>query len=586
MEPPLDEVPVLKLLLPGVRNKLVPISTTPFSIGRRHDNHLVLPDEDISRVQVLIRRDGNDYTLEDQKSLFGTAVNGRDVESHILRNRDVIALGRGRAIQMVFLHADRMSRILNEVDRTPERETSRVQLLLEISKGLNSFTSLTDLLELALDAVIDVTHAERGFVMLRDQNDGLRMQVARNMAGEKILPENMRISMSIVSEAVGSGRPVFLTDALERSDLREKSSIAELNLRAIACLPLILPAAHMFTRAGWRRSNPSHSSNPDVPASDILGVIYTDSSETAPLLTDINRALVDSIAGHAAVAVETFLLRQEELEHRLLEREMEKLREVDRLKSDFVSHVSHELRTPLTAIKGAIDNMLDGLVGTLNEKQTRYLKRMKGNTEHLVRLIEDILDLSRIEAGQIALHPRRVRLFRLVGEVCDSLGPLASHKKIDLAYSMPEEITLSADRDRLLQILLNLAGNAIKFTPEGGKVRIEARESSSLVLLSVSDSGPGVRPEEKPHLFDRFFRAPTSEADGSEGTGLGLAIARSLAELHGGSISVESEPGKGSTFTVSLPLSGPAGRGKTKAGPPVGTDDPHAAGASPAPREG
>jgi signal transduction histidine kinase len=558
----LDPTPHLKLLLPGGRHRVVPITSVPFTIGRRRDNHLVLADRDISRVQAILTREAEAYVIEDQQSLFGTAVNGDVLPRHALRNRDVISFGRERTIEMVFLHEDPMSHILDLVDQTPARETSREELrnlriLLEISKGMNSFTSLTDLLELALDAVVDLTTAERGFLMLRDADGKLQMHAARNMAGERIRPENLRISMSIVSDVMAGGRPLFLADALKSSDLRERTSIAELKLRSIACLPIRIPAAHMLTRPPRRASRPDERTARAAVTQDVIGVIYTDSSQATRPLGDVTRELVESIALHAAISIENFLLRQEEMEHRLIEKEMEKLRELDRLKSDFVSHVSHELRTPLTAIKGSLDNMLDGLTGDLGEKQVRYLQRMKSNTDHLVRLINDLLDLSRIEAGQISLNPRSVGLSSLIGEICDSLRPLAAVKQITLAAEAPPDLTVVADRDRLTQILLNLTGNALKFTPSGGRIAVRAQAAGDQVRIAVADNGVGLDPKEKARIFERFYQARASDGGSTVGTGLGLSITKSLVELHGGGIVVESALGTGSTFTVTLPVSGP-----------------------------
>lgn len=554
----MNDVPLLKLIFPGGRHRIVPVRADPFTIGRRQDNHLVLNNEDISRVQAIIHLRDGAYVLEDQESLFGTSVNGETISSRPLTNRDVISFGREKSIEILFLHGDRMHSILDQVSRTPDRETSREELrnlniLLEISKGLNSFSSLTDLLELSLDAVIDLTRAERGFVMLREAGDELVMHAARNMAGERIRPENLRISMSVVSEVMQTGAPVFHEDVLEESDMRDRSSIAELRLRAIACLPMKMPAAHAATRFDARPRPESTAGE----RAGILGVIYTDSSEATRPASDITRELVESVASHAALAVENFRLRQEDLERRVIEAEMVKLREVDRLKSDFVSHVSHELRTPLTAIKGALDNMLDGLTGNLNEKQARYLVRMKDNTSHLVRLIEDLLDLSRIEAGQIGLNPRPLDLGRLVAEACDALRPIAVERKIDLVALTSAELTIRADRDRVMQILMNLAGNALKFTGEGGRVEVQTENAGAHARIRVSDTGEGIDADSTVRIFERFYRAPSDRTGKVEGTGLGLSIAKSLVELHGGSISVESEVGTGTTFTVTLPVSGP-----------------------------
>jgi signal transduction histidine kinase len=313
----------------------------------------------------------------------------------------------------------------------------------------------------------------------------------------------------------------------------------------------------MLTRPPRRASRPDERTARAAVTQDVIGVIYTDSSQATRPLGDVTRELVESIALHAAISIENFLLRQEEMEHRLIEKEMEKLRELDRLKSDFVSHVSHELRTPLTAIKGSLDNMLDGLTGDLGEKQVRYLQRMKSNTDHLVRLINDLLDLSRIEAGQISLNPRSVGLSSLIGEICDSLRPLAAVKQITLAAEAPPDLTVVADRDRLTQILLNLTGNALKFTPSGGRIAVRAQAAGDQVRIAVADNGVGLDPKEKARIFERFYQARASDGGSTVGTGLGLSITKSLVELHGGGIVVESALGTGSTFTVTLPVSGP-----------------------------
>ena len=555
----MNDIPLLKLIFAGGRHRILPIRADPFTIGRRQDNHLVLHNEDISRVQAIIRRRGGEYVLEDQQSLFGTAVNGELVRTCPLRNRDVLSFGREKSIEILFLHGDRMHRILNQVDRSPDRQTNpeelrNLRILVEISKGLNAFSSLADMLELSLDAVIDLTRAERGFVMLRGADGGLLMHAARNMAGERIRPENLKISMSVVSEVVETGRPVFHEDVLEESDLRDRSSIAELRLRAISCLPLKMPAASAVTRLPAPLTPQSEDAE---DASRILGVIYTDSSEATRPVSDLTRELVESVASHAATAIENFRLRQEDLEHRLLEAEMEKLREVDRLKSDFVSHVSHELRTPLTAIKGALDNMLDGLTGNLNDKQERYLERMKDNTSHLVRLIEDLLDLSRIEAGQIGLHARPVEVDRVMADTCDALNPIAHDRGIALSSSAPAGLVIRADRDRLVQVLVNLTGNALKFTGDGGRVELRAEDAGSHVRIRVTDTGIGIDAADRERIFERFFRANAGVESRAEGTGLGLSIAKSLVELHGGSISVDSEVGSGTTFTITMPIGGP-----------------------------
>jgi signal transduction histidine kinase len=237
----------------------------------------------------------------------------------------------------------------------------------------------------------------------------------------------------------------------------------------------------------------------------------------------------------------------------------ERLQELDRLKSDFVSNVSHELRTPLTAIKGAVDLVLREVAGPLTEKQTHYLTRVRSNTQHLAGLINDLLDLSKIESGKIEVKTSHVSLGGLVHEVVETLRPVAAEKVIALEAAITEpSILVWADRDKINQVLMNLIGNAIKFTPAQGRVTVSAlRNGKESIQVSVSDTGPGVPPDEKEKIFDRFYQIAQVGGAKPKGTGLGLAICKALVELHGGKIWVESEINRGSTFSFTLPASAP-----------------------------
>jgi signal transduction histidine kinase len=241
----------------------------------------------------------------------------------------------------------------------------------------------------------------------------------------------------------------------------------------------------------------------------------------------------------------------------------ERLQELDRLKSDFVSNVSHELRTPLTAIKGAVDLVLREVAGPLTEKQIHYLTRVRSNTQHLTGLINDVLDLSKIESGSSEVKPSRVSLSSLVHEVIETLRPVAAEKVITLNAIIAERsIFVWADPDKINQVLMNLIGNAIKFTPASGTVTVSASTNGKKnVQVSVSDTGPGVLPGERERIFDKFYQIAEAGGAKPKGTGLGLAISKALIELHGGKIWVESAPGRGSMFIFTLPLSGPQSPG-------------------------
>ncbi|MBW8065605.1 MAG: GAF domain-containing sensor histidine kinase [Nitrospira sp.] len=237
-----------------------------------------------------------------------------------------------------------------------------------------------------------------------------------------------------------------------------------------------------------------------------------------------------------------------------LERSNARLKELDRQKSAFVSIVSHELRTPMMSLKGYVENMLDGLAGRVTEKQRCYLDRAKHNVERLTRMINQLLDLSRIEAGRIELQTGPVSIPELVAEVQESQLALAHEKLISVDAQHPNSLpVLMGDRDKLHQILTNLLHNAIKFTPKGGKIRIESTVlSDGYLQLCVADTGCGVPVYEIDRVFERFYRSDSAPRD-ARGSGLGLAITKTMVELHGGRIWVESTPGQGSQFFVTLP---------------------------------
>ncbi len=256
--------------------------------------------------------------------------------------------------------------------------------------------------------------------------------------------------------------------------------------------------------------------------------------------------LLLTIASHVAVAIdnaqtyEDVELLAQTLEERVADRTKdlqsanERLQELDRLKSSFVSIVSHELRTPMTSIKGLVENMLDGLTGPLNDRQTFYLGRVKYNIERLTRMINDLLDLSRIEAGRMDLHQSVVNIGSLAREVVEMLQPLAQERSLLLQADIPTAIGfIQGDRDKLIQIFTNLINNALKFTEAPGTVTVEVRQrDDGMVQTSIIDTGCGIPIEEQQIIFEKFYRGQTSEMK-NRGAGLGLAITRSLVELHG-----------------------------------------------------
>jgi signal transduction histidine kinase/DNA-binding response OmpR family regulator len=228
------------------------------------------------------------------------------------------------------------------------------------------------------------------------------------------------------------------------------------------------------------------------------------------------------------------------------------LKELDRLKSEFLNTVSHELRTPLTSIKAFSEILLDSQ-GDDPETLKEFLGIINQESDRLTRLINNLLDLSRIEAGRMQWDMEPLEL-REIAETCaNTARALADKKGLTLEVAVPEGLMVVGDRDKLIQVVTNLLSNAVKFTPSGGKVRLAASRRGETVDIKVADTGLGIAPEYHDRVFEKFQQVDTSSTREVKGSGLGLPIVRSIVEAHGGTVSLESEPGKGSTFTVSLP---------------------------------
>jgi len=232
-------------------------------------------------------------------------------------------------------------------------------------------------------------------------------------------------------------------------------------------------------------------------------------------------------------------------------------REVERathLKSKFLASMSHELRTPLNAIVGFSDLLAEQTPGELNDKQKRFVNHIKEGSAHLLQLINDILDLSKIEAGQLEIRCEDFQVQDALPEVLSTIRPLAMAKNIEVQQKLRTDRPVYADRVRFKQILYNLLSNAVKFTPKGGRIEIDCFESADQIGLSVTDTGIGIRPEDQKLVFEEFRQVEGKRGAVNEGTGLGLAITKRLVEQQGGKISLSSEPGRGSRFTFTLPV--------------------------------
>jgi PAS domain S-box-containing protein len=240
--------------------------------------------------------------------------------------------------------------------------------------------------------------------------------------------------------------------------------------------------------------------------------------------------------------------------NRELKARNEEVERANRLKSEFLSGMSHELRTPLHTITGFTELLEEELEGPLNEKQHRFVRLIHQDSQHLLALINDVLDLSKIESGRLELQRETFPLRESLEETIAAVRPRGDAKSIQIECVVPDAMNLYADRLRFRQILYNLLSNAVKFTPEGGRIRVEVARNGRFMEVSVTDTGIGIALSEQVSVFDKFYQVGQRQAGGHEGTGLGLAITQHLVEEHGGSIGLQSEPGKGSRFTLSIPV--------------------------------
>jgi signal transduction histidine kinase len=280
---------------------------------------------------------------------------------------------------------------------------------------------------------------------------------------------------------------------------------------------------------------------------EVIGVLAVTRKNPGEFAPEIVR-LLTTLATQSALAIQNARLFQE------IEDKSRQLEVASRHKSEFLANMSHELRTPLNAIIGFSEVLAEGMFGDVNEKQTEYLQDILESGRHLLSLINDILDLSKIEAGRMELEATDFDLPNALENALTLVRERASRRGIRLEHTVDERLgDIRADERKVKQVLLNLLSNALKFTPEGGRIDVRATVRDGIAEISVTDTGVGIAPEDQEAVFEEFRQVGTT-AKKVEGTGLGLALARKFIELHGGKIWVKSQLGAGSTFTFTLPF--------------------------------
>jgi PAS domain S-box-containing protein len=346
-----------------------------------------------------------------------------------------------------------------------------------------------------------------------------------------------------ILEVDRQGRIVLANPEAERMFQRSMDELLGLGVEQL--MPDRFREAHLRYRDRYA----AHPARRPMGRGLDLFVRRKDGTEIA---VDINLSPISGTDGHVLCVIRDVSERRAaEQEIAMRAREVER---ANRLKSEFLASMSHELRTPLNTILGFSELLSEESAGTLNDKQKRFVTHIQRDAQHLLELINDILDLSKIEAGRLELHLEPFPMAVAVAEVLTSVRPLAAAKNITLDSDVDTTLTLQADRLRFKEILYNLFSNAIKFTPAGGRVWIESSVEGGFVRIVVGDTGIGISKDDQKTIFESFRQASPTTKGVREGTGLGLAITKRLIEHHGGAIWVESAIAKGSRFHFTLPL--------------------------------
>ena len=413
------------------------------------------------------------------------------------------------------------------------RSVDELHVLGAVSQAVSSTLDVQEVLGTILRHAVRLSDTEGGSIFEFDPEAGeFRVRTAYGTSAE--LVEALRrtrftLSGTLVGAAAGSGEPKQVADiAAARRD-------AHLEL---------------LHAAGWR----SMLTIPLLREDEILGALVVRRRVAGPFGPDTVR-LVGTLASQSVVALHNARLFRE------LEEKSRQLEVASHHKSEFLASMSHELRTPLNAVIGFSDVLLERMFGELNERQEDYLRDIRDSGRHLLELLNEILDLSKIEAGQMQLERVPVRLADVLQHALTMLRERAAAQGVSLRLDLAPDVDVAwADELRLKQVMLNLVSNAVKFTPAGGEVEVCARCTEDEAEVTVRDTGIGIAESDCERIFEAFQQGDRGARSSAEGTGLGLTLSKRIVELHGGRISVASELGKGSTFTFVIPLGAAAGQ--------------------------
>ncbi|HWO43477.1 MAG TPA: GAF domain-containing protein [Candidatus Eisenbacteria bacterium] len=431
---------------------------------------------------------------------------------------------------VIAIENARLFRELEARTRELARSVEELRALGEVGQAVSSTLDLQTVLTTIIGYAVQLSGTNGGVIYEYDEANQRFLLRASYRTEDAILEvlhaEPIHLGEGAVGKAATTQAPVRVPDILDEREyaaIRVRTVLAGLGYRSILAVPLLRDDRILGGLVVWRRS---------------LGDFSTEV---------VN--LLQTFATQSALAIQNARLFRE------IEDQSRQLEAANRHKSEFLANVSHELRTPLNAIIGFSEVLLEKLFGELNVKQNEYVGDILSSGRHLLSLINDILDLSKIEAGRMDLEMTTFDLPAAIENALLLVRERASRNGIKLDRIIDGRVgDFRGDERKIKQILVNLLSNAVKFTPEGGQVKVEAAAGDRSVIISVTDTGIGIARQDHEAIFEEFRQVGTNYAQKREGTGLGLTLTKKFVEMHGGKIWVESEPGKGSTFTFTLPV--------------------------------
>ncbi len=416
--------------------------------------------------------------------------------------------------------------------RTAElgRSVEELKALGEVSRAVSSTLDLATVLNTIVARAVQLSGTSAGAIYEYDETaQEFHLRATHGMEAELIEARRTapgRLGEGVVGKAAITRAPVQVPDIWDEREADGspvRPLYAQLGYRSLLAVPLLFE-------------------------NRIVGGLIVSRKEAGSFSAEVVN-LLQTFATQSVLAIQNARLFRE------IEDKSQQLEAASRHKSEFLANMSHELRTPLNAIIGFSEVLLERMFGEVNEKQTEYLQDILSSGQHLLSLINDILDLSKIEAGRLELELTKFHLPVAVENALTLVRELATRLGIALDLAVDDHLgDFVGDERKIRQILLNLLSNAVKFTPEGGRVSVKAVPTDGSVEISVSDTGIGIAPEDQHAIFEEFRQVGSDDARKREGTGLGLILAKKFVELHGGRIWVESQVGKGSTFTFTLPV--------------------------------